>query len=106
MTDMLFALGDYESATYHRFFDSQKLENWRTYIPNNSKDFILVSLFQDKKISFRYLSKHLPRLLYTLSSHTVFQNIPNISVEKIDSLPIPSRIKNDLKEKSNLELKR
>ena len=103
MTDMLFALGNYKNAANYPFFDNEKFENWCAHIPRNSKDFILNALLQDKKISLRYLISRSPCLsLYELSSHTLFQNIDNISAEKIGTLPIPIAIKNDLKEKFRL----
>ncbi len=100
ITDMLFALGKYKDAANYPFFDNEKFENWCAHIPKNSKGFILNALLQDKKISLRYLISRSPCLsLYELSSHTLFQNIDNISAEKIGTLPISIATKNDLKEK-------
>lgn len=99
VTDMLFSLENYKNAEGYLFFDDNKFEKWSTYISKDSKGSTLRKLFENKKISLDYLLKNSdsPYSLYEFSKYTLFNNIDNISYEKISGLPLPDSIKNDLK---------
>lgn len=95
MTDMLFTLGSYQNADRYPYFDNEKFKNWRAHIPRDSKDFILRALREDNKISLQYFNSR-SYSLYELCLYTLFKNIGDISAEKINTLNLPTTIKNDL----------
>ena len=107
ITDILLLHGKYSDYKNHYpgFVTQEQFVFWQKAIKGIDKPAVLKMLYQDNKISRAYLFKYAyshPASLYELGKYNLFIN--NVfaenkaaQVEKIDELPLPHTIKEDLK---------
>ncbi|BBB15811.1 hypothetical protein RVIR1_13650 [Candidatus Rickettsiella viridis] len=107
VTDILFLHERYQDYKNHysNFLSQEEFALWQNAIKGADKPAILKRLYQDNKISRAYLFKYAynhPASLYELGKYNLFIN--NVfgkekatQTEKIDELPLPNPIKDDLK---------
>lgn len=105
ITDIVFLHGIYREHRQHHigFINEQKFTQWKEAIQNVNQAAILKALYLDDKISrpyfFKYVCNH-PASLKELIKYSLFVNntFGTVSqIEKIDKLPLPIPIKEDLK---------
>lgn len=105
ITDILFLHEKYQYFIHHDsdFLTQEKFAYWQNAIKDVDKPVILKMLYEDKKISEEYFLKYSvynPLSLYGLAKSSLFiklftQKAPQ--TEKIDQLPLPRLIKEDIK---------
>lgn len=104
ITDILFLHEKYRYFINHdpSFLTQANFAYWQNAIKNLDKSAILKMLYEDKKISEHYLLKYSvynPPSLYELAKSSLFPKMSRkeaIQTEKIDKLPLPQLIKEDL----------
>ncbi len=105
ITDVVFLHGIYQEYHHHhiRFINEKEFVQWREAIQDVTQTTILKKLYADGRISrayfFKYALNH-PASLQDLIKSSLFANNTfgmADQVEKIDKLPLPVSIKEDLK---------
>ena len=105
ITDILFLHEKYRHYINHdpEFLSQEQFVCWQNAIKGVDKPAILKMLYEDKKISEEYSLKYSvynPSSLYDLAKSSLFSKMPlkkMAQAEKIDKLPLPRPIKEDLK---------
>lgn len=105
ITDILFLHEKYRYyiSHYPGPLTQEQFVYWQNAIKGVDKPAILKMLYEDKKISEHYLLKYSvynPSFLYELAKYSLFINMCGekaVQTEKIDKLPLPRLIKEDIK---------